>query len=122
MVGYGISICPTTLLYSESYLDGIPACLFESQPSLRSTNYLWKPPSDAIYRIDGTEGLPDVLAVLKDASVELKRTLLEWLPGRESYRIADDEMPRGWMRASNPGACNAMPWEKHRLAPPTPIL
>lgn len=37
--GYGISICPTTLLYSESYLDGTPACLFESQPSLRSNYY-----------------------------------------------------------------------------------
>lgn len=120
--GYGLSICPTTLLYSETYLDGTPVYLFESQPGLHSSIYLWKPSSDAIYRIDGTEGLPDILAVLKDASTELKLTLLRPLPGRESYRIADDEMPRGWIRVSKPDACDAMPWRKHRLAPPTPIL
>lgn len=118
----GLSICPTTLLYSETYLDGTPVYLFESQPRLHSSIYLWKPSSDAIYRIDGTEGLPDILAVLKDASTELKLTLLRPLPGRESYRIADDEMPRGWIRVSKPDACDAMPWRKHRLAPLTPIL
>ena len=35
---YGLNFCPTTLLYSESYLDGTPAYLFESQPSLCSSN------------------------------------------------------------------------------------
>lgn len=120
--GYGLGTCPNTLLCSESYLDGTPAYIFESQPSLHSSNYLWKPSLNAIYRIDKTEGLPDVLAALKDASIGLSITLLQSLPGRESYRIADDEMPCGWMRVSNPDACESLPWNKHRIAPPVPIL
>ena len=120
--GYGLSTCPNTLLYSESYLDGTPAYLFESQPSLRSSNYLWKSSSDAICRIDETDGLSDVLEALNDASFKLKLTLLRPLPGKESYRIADNEIPRGWIRVSNPKTYKTLPWDNHRLAPPIPIL
>lgn len=120
--GYGLGPCLNTLLYSESYLDGTPAYLFESQPSFRSSTYLWKPSVNEVYRIDGTDGLPDILATLNDAPLNLKLTFLRPLPGREYYRIADDDLPFDWRRVSNPDVCQTLPLEKHGLASPVPIL
>ena len=120
--GVGLSIIPNTLLYSESYMDGTSVYLFECQPSLRSAYYFWNPSLDDIYRIDETEGLPDILAALEDPSRKLKLRLLEILPGTESYRVADVDMPPGWMRVKDPDACRTMPWEEHGLPVPTPVL
>ena len=120
--GWGLSMLPTTLLYSHSSLDGTPAYIFESQPGRRSANYIWKPSRDEIYRIDEDNGLPGILATLGSSSNKLKVTLLEPLPRTESYRIADDEMPIGWMRVRNPDACKSMPWKKHGQTVPMPVL
>ena len=111
-----------TLLHSENYLDGTSTYVFECQPSLRSANYLWKPSLNEIYRIDEDDGLPGILAALEDPSRKLELALLEPLPGTESYRVADDEIPVGWKRARDPHACRSMPWGKYGLAPPTPVL
>ena len=120
--GWGLSMFPTTLLHSESHLDGTPAYLFESQPSRRSANYIWKPARDEVYRIDEDDGIPGILATLRDPSKEFKTTLLEPLPGTESYRVADDEMLIGWTRARDPDACRNMPCKAHGLPLPTPVL
>lgn len=118
----GLCILLSRLLYSKSYLSGTPAYLFECEPSQRSANYLWKPSRDEIYRIDEDDGLLGILATLGNSSNKLKVTFLEPLPGTESYRVADDEMPIGWMRVRNPDACKSMPWKKHELGLPTPVL
>ena len=93
--GWHLGLILSTLLYSESYLDGTPAYSFESEASLRSSNYLWKSSLNTGYRIDNFDGLSGILAVLKDPSGKLELTLLEPLPGTESRRLTDDEMPTG---------------------------
>ena len=116
------SLTPSILLFSETYLGGPPAYIFESVGSLRSSFYLLVALHGEIYRIDDTEGLPEILLILADPSRKLTLTPLCSLPGTESYMVTDDEMPAGWERVKGPDVCSSMPWEKHALMRPTPIL
>lgn len=74
------------------------------------------PETSFAYRIDEDDGLPGILVTLGKPFKKLKTTLLEPLPGTESYRIADAEMPVGWMRVRNSGACRTMPRKAHGLS------
>ncbi len=121
--GFGLGRVLYTLLYSESYMGKTPAYLFKNQPSSHSEIYLWKPSLDQVYRIDNTDGLLEILAVLANPFGKLKLTLLDFLPGTLQYRIADDDMPDGWSRADNPAVCMRISWRGFGLPHrPTSLL
>ncbi len=121
--GFGLGWAQYKLLHSRSYMDKTPAYLLENQSSSHSGIYLWKPKEEQVYRVDDTDGLPGILAVLANPFGKLKLTPLDFLPGTSQYRIADDDMPDGWSRADNPDVCMRIPWITRGLPHrPIPLL
>ena len=88
------------------------ACLFESQSSLQSAIYLWTPSPNQVYRIDHTDGLPEILAVLDDPSRKLNLTPLNFLRGISLYKLPEDEFLGDWFRLEKSNVCGSMPWKE----------